>query len=673
MVAATLLLCAQVPAQAAVPTEPWEFRVCAPIQSPPMSSQRDGGFDNRIAEVLADEMGARLTYEWIRLGRDGLPHQLHLGDCDAFVGIGESVAGVMSTVPYLRTPYVFVTRAGHDLEVTSLDEPRLKELVVGTYPAGLPSIALLNRGITENVREISPVATPDGFDRETPILDALFEGTIDIAIVYGPMAAAHDGREPGRFQFVPVTPELDVGATILPMYRTWTIGVRPNDEVLRDRLNAALAARWDEINDVISSFGVPQLTVSRPSPAAVVEPGTVRVGVVAPAQTRRQHGREALGEPARRGANLAQNAVARLGGDLEVPFEVLFASAPTVAAAVRAAERLVATEAVVALVGGFGAEEALALAHVAEVRGVVFFNVGAADDALRHENCRPTTFHVEASTSMYIDALSRWFGSDGARWFVLYHDAGDGALVDRVVDALERFGSGAVVGSASVEPRQFVFFDLLADLRAAEPDVVLTIVGADELDQFLVQFEMFGLDATVATVPDQRAQTREMLVRLRQSAPTASRTPRPALWDTTLGADGNHPAAADLNERYVSRTGEPMEPSAWATYAAVMSVFDAARAGRAAAPADLVDHLRDPAVELDLGKGPGTSFRPWDHQLRQPLYMVEIDPEAPWGSRVSARVAIAGVIAEVPGGGAEVRRSVLDLIGDDEERSTCAF
>jgi cytochrome c1 len=52
-------------------------------------------------------------------------------------------------------------------------------------------------------------------------------------------------------------------------------------------------------------------------------------------------------------------------------------------------------------------------------------------------------------------------------------------------------------------------------------------------------------------------------------------------------------------------------------------------------------------AELELGKGPGTAFGP-DHQLRQPLYAVAVDPEAPWGASAAAKAAIARVLAALP-------------------------
>lgn len=651
----------------------WELRVCAPLHSPPASSIDAPGFDNDIAAILADELGASLSFEWIALDRVGVQRSLHLGTCDVIVGIGESVTGVMSSVPYLRAPYVFVTRADRHIEIESLDDPTLRERIIATYPAGLPSIALGNRGIVENVREISPVTTPRGLDRDVAIIDAVVSGDVDVAIVYAAAVAARSVAEPGLFRVVPVTPELDFGATILPLYRTWTVGVRPHDEAFRDRINVALAARWDEIGELIASYGVPQLRVSRPPVPAERDAQVVRVGVIAPAQTRQAHGMELIGEAARRGAVLAQNSIARASDRDAVGFEVLFASAPSFEATVRAAERLISLHGVQAIVGGFDDATALALSQTASAGGVAFFNVGSSLNALRNELCQETTLHVEASATMYLDAVvASGVVPSGRDWFVVFEAGSSGdALVERLEFTLARLGdTGRVIGATRVEPRQFVFFDVLDQIRAAEAGAVLVVLGTESTDQFLVQYEMMGVDAAIAIIPTQFAQTRDVAVRYRQSAPGSGVAPRPALWDTTLERFG----ADDLNERYVSRNAEPMESASWATYAAVMSVYAAARAGAAFDAEALVAFLTDPATEIDLGKGPGTSFRAWDNQLRQPLYLVQVDPDASWGSAVSTRVALASVVGQVPelGDGVDPR-PLLDLLGDDETTTGCTF
>jgi ABC-type branched-subunit amino acid transport system substrate-binding protein/ABC-type amino acid transport substrate-binding protein len=652
-------------AAAQTPSAPWEMRICSPAYNPPAASDDLGGYDMEIAAVLADELGARVSYEWILLERVGVQNSLHLGHCDLIFGIGESVAGVTSSVPYLRAPYVFVTLAERNIAISSLDDPILESLTIATYPAGLPSVALRNRGIVDNVLELSPVAAARGLDRDAALLSAVFSGEADVAIMYAGQASVAARENPGLLLLDPVTPELDFGANILPLYRTFTIGVRPHDERFRDQINIALAKRWDDIAAIFAEYQMPTTNISRPPVPVAGDDRLVRIGVIAPARTRQAHGFEAIGEAQRLGAILAENSIARLANRDDVRFEVHFASAPNEAAAIRAAERLLQVHGVSALVGGFDEGSSAALHQLAANYQVPFFNIGSADMALRNELCAPTTFHVEASSAMYLDALiNSGVAPADRKWFIVFEaDLADEALLQRFEAQLNRAGiGGKVVGQATAQPRQFVYFNELNAINAAAADAVLLMLGTEATDQFLVQFGLLRSDAELFMVLPIAAQSREVMLRYAQSSAEAGGQARPTLWDPAL-AD---PEADDLNTRYSTRNALPMDPAAWGSYAAVMSLFEATRANAIGSLRDLIGFLTDPAADLALGKGVPLSYRPWDHQLRQPIYLSRIVPDARWGSTAANQIALGEVIATAPGNG-------LDLLGDDADRSLCRF
>jgi len=227
-----------------------------------------------------------------------------------------------------------------------------------------------------------------------------------------------------------------------------------------------------------------------------------------------------------------------------------------------------------------------------------------------------------------------------------------------------------VVGAATVEPGQFAYFEELQAIRGSGADTVLVNLGAQETDQFVSQAEIFGLEVDVAIVPSQRGQTRELLFRYLQGAPERGGGGRPVLWDPAFDTG----PAADLNDRYASRNGEPMESAAWAAYAAVLILFEAAVAGATDGVDALMAYLTDTDTAFDVGKGVPVSFRPWDRQLRQPLVLVEPVAGAEWGSRASTRIALAAVVGTAPSDiGASTGVADLDRYGDDADVTTCAF
>lgn len=651
---------------AAYAQQGWEMRVCAEPYNFPASSRDDGGFNNRIAEILADELGAHVTYEWTIFTDETIELTLMAGDCDLAIGIAESAAGTLNTVPYLRAPYVFVSRADRNIDVASLDDPALGTLRIGTYPTGIPSIALQNRGIADNVTELSPIGSPGGLDRDTPILDAVVAGEVDIGIVYGPPASARAAVSDAELRVVPVTPEIDVGGTLLQLFRIWTIAVRPHDESFRDRLNLALAARWEEIQEAIAAFGVDRLSVTRP-PVQTDEPPS-GVGLVAPTDA---SGRIELGEigmAALHGADLAESFAARETPDAGIGFRVLHASAPTDAAAVRAAERLAVTENVFALIGGFGRAQAERIGEIAAASELLFFNIATIDDDLRSA-CRATTFHVAASESMYADAAVDWLvGAGASRVFFVHVRGTDGdALAERVAARISDAG-GEAVGAAAVDAEQFVFVDPISAAREAGADAVLLALPLRAQELFLSQLPAEASTMAVTGLPYSLGQTRASLIRLRDANPDVGATPRVVVWDASLDAG----RAAELNDQYVSRAGAVMDATAWAAFAAVTIARQTASDADTGSVEALIEYLERPETTFEVGKGFPLSFRPWDHQARQQLYVARLREGAQWSNSVRDRMGLAEVVAVAPErSGAET--ADLDRFGVGPNETACVY
>lgn len=118
-----------------------------------------------------------------------------------------------------------------------------------------------------------------------------------------------------------------------------------------------------------------------------------------------------------------------------------------------------------------------------------------------------------------------------------------------------------------------------------------------------------------------------------------------------------------------------MDPSAWAAYQAVKIFTEAVIATQTLDSATLVTYLESPAAVFDVQKGAATSFRAWDHQLRQPLYLVEATPGAEWGGGVRLAdqmnmVTLKGVVPDASDlEGSRLRQ--LDSFGDSATAGSC--
>jgi mxaJ protein len=247
---------------APVPSVPATLRVCADPNNLPFSNRRGEGFENRVAELLAGELGAELLYTWWAQRRGFLRNTLNAGECDVVLGLLGSTDAALTTAPWYRSTYVFVTRARGPV-VRSLDDDALRRLRVGIHLIGgdhadtPPGHALARRGIVENVVGYSIYGD---YSRENPparIIEAVAAGEIDVAIVWGPFAGYFAPRQPVPLRVTAVRPDSEPG---LPFRFDIAMAVRRGDDALRRRLERAVERRRHAIDRILASYGVPRPT-----------------------------------------------------------------------------------------------------------------------------------------------------------------------------------------------------------------------------------------------------------------------------------------------------------------------------------------------------------------------------------------------------------------------------
>ena len=630
-------------------TDAWELRACAPPQSLPFSDIAEAGFENRIAEIVADEVGAELTYDWVAFTPDLVNLHFAEGTCDVILGVPDGFEQVANTVTYYQSPYVSVYRADAGFDIESLDDPALADLEIGIQGAGTPPhAALLQRGLSGNITHLYGDSLMSD-DRHASLVQAVERGEIDIGFGWGPSIGYWGARSAHELVIRPVEPQFEPPSSFqsIPM----TMGVRQNDLALRDLLSRAIVARWDDIQAVLADFDVP-LTPGPPpfageplpNPAAVV----LNVGVVLPTPT---GGRtydaainDIVGRAALQGALLAEGLINARADETGTDIVAIHASAPSTEAALRAARRLLATHDLSALVGGVGDGQAAGLATVAAEHDIAFLNVGSSDVLLR-ERCEPTTFHVEPSPETYLNALllltheeASADDGEGVSWFVVHLEDERGAALSGLAQRLIAANGDLVAGSADVALNTPTYGAVVDEISASAAEAILVLLPAAEQLTFMGQYDDFGGDAILAPYPYIVTQTRNFLAATLEYGITAS-LPRLLSWETTL-ADGR---AGALNSRFTSRWGQPLDPPAWTTYEALMILEQAALATRSSSADDISAYLADPANTFSTAKG-SLAFTP-DHQLQQRIYAVTLDPAGKWGLAVTQKVGVARLAA----------------------------
>jgi mxaJ protein len=239
------------------------LRVCSDPNNLPFSNQQQQGFENRIASLVAKEMGAKLEYYWFAQRRGFVRNTLNANKCDVIVGVPSSFDLALTTRPYYRSTYVFVTRRDRKLDLSSFDDPRLRRLKIGVqmigddYASSPPAHALANRGIVRNVAGYSVYGDYREDSPPRRIVEAVARNEVDVSAVWGPTAGYFISRSRVPLVARPVSPQIDL--PFLPFVFDIAMAVRRGDTALRDRLDEILERRASEIEQILKEYGVPTL------------------------------------------------------------------------------------------------------------------------------------------------------------------------------------------------------------------------------------------------------------------------------------------------------------------------------------------------------------------------------------------------------------------------------
>jgi mxaJ protein len=236
------------------------LRVCSDPNNLPFSNAKQEGFENRIAELLAREMNARLEYTWWAQRRGYVRNSLKAKLCDVMIGVPTGLDMVLTTRPYYRSTYAFVSRR-ETPRIESFDDPRLKRLKLGVQIIGddfansPPAEALTHRGIVKNVRGYSVIGDYREPNPPSRIVRAVSNGEIDVAVAWGPLAGYFAKRSPVPLRVVPVSPQIDV--PYLPFVFDIALGVRRGETAFRDSLDGVIMRRQKDIDRILRDYAVP--------------------------------------------------------------------------------------------------------------------------------------------------------------------------------------------------------------------------------------------------------------------------------------------------------------------------------------------------------------------------------------------------------------------------------
>lgn len=243
---------------ALAPAKP--LRVCADPNNLPFSSANHTGLEDKLAQLVARDLHRKVEFFPWAMRRGFVRNTLKAHRCDVIMGYATGAGPVVTTRPYYRSTYVFVTRANGP-DIRSLDDPRLKTVKVGVQLIGddfantPPATGLTRRGIVRNVRGYTVYGDYREPNPQSRIVRAVEKGDVDVALVWGPLAGYFAKKSPVPLRVVPISPSAD--GPHLPYTFDIAMGVRHGDEAFRDTLDQVIVRRRAEIDRLLADYGVP--------------------------------------------------------------------------------------------------------------------------------------------------------------------------------------------------------------------------------------------------------------------------------------------------------------------------------------------------------------------------------------------------------------------------------
>lgn len=237
------------------------LRVCGDPGNLPLSDINQAGYQNKIIELVAKEMGAQIAYFWRPYLERGITRQtFESNDCDVLLDMPVGFERVLTTTPLYKTTYVLAYRNDRGISIANLDDPQLKQLKIGVYQTSGIRTALKMRGINTNIElhVLSHNADLKPENQPYQQVQKVIDGKLDIAAVWGPFAGWLKSKG------APITVQpVNLWEDDIPQEFEVAIGLRNIDWILKYKFDLALEARKADIERILREFGVPLVQCSK--------------------------------------------------------------------------------------------------------------------------------------------------------------------------------------------------------------------------------------------------------------------------------------------------------------------------------------------------------------------------------------------------------------------------
>jgi quinoprotein dehydrogenase-associated probable ABC transporter substrate-binding protein len=232
------------------------LRICADPANMPFSNQKAEGFENKIADIIGNELGIKVEYTWFPQAVGFTRNTLLAKRCDLIIGTGQGDDLVLNTNHVYRSTYALVYPPNKGLDgVDSLFDPRLKDKRVGVMISTPPADIINKAGLMGKAKPYRLMVDRRFDSPAEDMIKDIRSGEIDAGVLWGPMAGYYATKGGEKLDVVPLVKDDKSGH----MEFRITMGVRQGDDLWKRKLNDILNKRRADIDRVLLEYGVPLL------------------------------------------------------------------------------------------------------------------------------------------------------------------------------------------------------------------------------------------------------------------------------------------------------------------------------------------------------------------------------------------------------------------------------
>lgn len=247
-------------------------RVCADGFNLPYSDSEGKGFDNKIAELLGEELGIPVEYYYFpqRIGFSRntikkVDEETGLFLCDLAMSVPEHTDFLKPTKPYWSSIESMVYRTGEGYElntIADITEARKSDgspLKIGIFDRGVTTKKLLDLGLADQI-EYYQMMPGDARLNAGRIVEAVANGDVDVALLWGPIAGYYAGVSDVPMAVQPLN---ELGEAFI---FSFSMGTRYQDKSWNALLNKFIDKRRDDIDAIMAQYYFPSLENVNPFP-----------------------------------------------------------------------------------------------------------------------------------------------------------------------------------------------------------------------------------------------------------------------------------------------------------------------------------------------------------------------------------------------------------------------